>query len=134
MLLVRKSGESNLIFADCLSSDVAGAPVYITGPAVSSRPQVATADATDGTRMPAVGFIEQKITATSCMVRIAGELKGVVTGLTPGKPVFVGTGNVTHAPLPIPTAPYTYTQTLGVASAANTIMVHPNMTITKRRG
>lgn len=134
MLLVRKSGESNLVLCDCLATDVPGAPVHITGPAVSSRPQVATADATDGSRMPAIGFIEQKITSTSCMVRTAGVLSGIVTGLSPGKPVFVGTGSVSHAPLPIPTFPYTYTQTMGIALTSSTLLVQASMTITKRRG
>lgn len=44
---------------------------------------VALADASDATKMPAIGFVATKPTATTCDVQSDGELDGFV-GLIPG--------------------------------------------------
>ena len=110
------------ILADCLAGDVVRAPVYITGPKVGPMWQVATADAFDAGKMPVVGFIEDKPTATTCVVRLSGELSGFV-GLTSGAHVFVGLGVIGHAPVTRPGSGVRHVQVVGVAVSTTEILV-----------
>lgn len=74
-----------------------------------------------------IGFITEKLTATTCKVKVLGPLSGF-TGLTKGVIVFLGvTGAPTHVP---PTTGEQ--QVLGVASSATTIFVKPDMQKVKR--
>lgn len=113
---------SNSTFtADCLSGDVVGACVYITGPTVAGIVQVATADPSNAAKMPAVGIITSKASATSCTVQRAAvaDLTGSAVSLTPGSQSWVGLSGlvVTAVPLAIASGSgYVILQPIGVAT------------------
>lgn len=69
------------------------------------------------------------------MVQVTGEMEGVVTGLTPGKVVFIAVnGTLTHT---IPTAlvgQLAYIQSMGMALHTDVVLVLPDFSIIKRRG
>ena len=128
--------QQKSIPAKCLSTDVVGKCVYISGPDISGVYQVSTADPLDGaTKMPAFGIIISKSSATECQVQVSGELKGIFSSLTPGRVVFVAVGgSITQA---IPTPPLSqlaYIQSMGVALTSNVVLVMPDFSIIKRQG
>lgn len=77
--------------ANCLAADAIGSVVFITGPKVSNRYQVATADPDLSAKMPAAGLLIRKDTATLGVVQFHGPVKNVYAGLTPGATYYVGT-------------------------------------------
>jgi len=113
--------------ANCTASDNAGDLIYITGPDIGGKPQVARADATANSKMPVVGMIVSKSSATECVIRSLGETS-LLSGLTPGKYYFVtATGGVALTP---PAGPGTrYAQTVGVALSTNKFWVQPQYMI-----
>jgi hypothetical protein len=85
--------------ANCLAADVVGNTVYITGDKVGKYYQVSTTDPTDPAKMPAVGIIIQKDSATECIVAPFGEITDIYTGFTPGESLYVGADSrPTHTP------------------------------------
>ena len=82
-----------VVDADCLAGDVVGGWVYITGPKVSGRFQVATADVTVQAQMPVFGVITAKPTSTTCSVQRAGEVSGIFgAALTPQERYYLQVG------------------------------------------
>jgi hypothetical protein len=121
--------------ADCLATDALGDCVYITGDAVGDRYQVTKADPTDYSKMPAVGVIVSKVSATQCRVQFIGELVDIYSGLTVRKTAFVGLdGRIAESP-PIP-APvgYAFSQTLGTVIDSGRILLTPNFHMIKQVG
>jgi hypothetical protein len=103
----------------CDTSDQVGNCVYIAGDAVGSTYVVRTADPTDPEKMPVVGVLWKKRSATECRVRLFGELKGVYAGLSPGLPLYVGLdGRLTHTPPENPGGPI-YAQLVGWALSSS---------------
>lgn len=113
-------GDWRVFEADCSGTDVAGDFVRITGDAVAGYYQVIKADPTDLAQMPALGVIVEKTLATRCIVQRAGNV--AATGLTPGKPYFVGLdGQLDDAP-PVPAlGAYAVTQDVGVALSSTVL-------------
>lgn len=70
--------------------------VYLSGTLAVDK-----ADATDRAKMPAVGFVVQKPTATTCILQDRGELSGFV-GLTPQARYFFSTGGAISTSAPTP--------------------------------
>ena len=135
MAVVPRNRE-NIFLADCLSTDGEGRMVYITGPDVAGRFQVATVDPTDFGKMPAVAMIIQKPSpnAIECWIQFRGLVGSVYSGLTPGELLFVDdTGGLSDVP-PEPTVgnPYKFMQSVGVALSANDIELRPNFVMAKR--
>lgn len=127
--------RDNLAQADCLASDGIGAMVYIRSALVGGKYQVETADPSDFGKMPAVGMIVQKSSATECFVQLRGQVVGVYAGLTPGEMLFVDdTGGLSDEP-PEPTVPkpFKFAQNVGVALSNNIIGLDPDLTLTRRR-
>jgi hypothetical protein len=122
--------------ANCLSTDFVGHCVYITGPVAGELYQVTTADPLDGaTKMPSLGIIISKSSPTQCVVQVAGEMNGVVTGLTPNKVVFVSSAGVlTHVPPTPPVGVLAYIQSMGIATSTDRVLVQPDFSIIKRLG
>lgn len=113
---------SNSTFtADCLAGDVVGACVYITGPTVAGVVQVATAAPSDAAKMPAVGIITAKASATSCTVQRAAvaDLTGSAATLTVGRQAWVGLAGLPVSSAPLAAASpsgYVILQPIGVAT------------------
>ena len=124
--------------ASCLSTDAVGNCVYITGPASGDVYQVTTADPLNGAvKMPAMGIIISKPapSSTSCIVQAGGEMVGIVSGLTPGKVVFVDNGGtLTHTPITAPPSQLAYIQSMGIALSTDRVLVNPDYSIIKRLG
>lgn len=81
--------EGRYFEANCLSSDLVNHFVRVTGNTLSV-PNVTRVDVTDSTKMPAIGVIVQKPTATTCLVQVSGQ----ITSFSPvvaGSWYYVGT-------------------------------------------
>lgn len=122
------SSSDKTFSANCLAGDAVGACVYVTGASVGGVPQVATCNPADETKMPAVGIIVSKASATDATVQrfAIADLSGSAAVLVPAARAFVGfTG------LPVTTAPtpgaspsgYVMLQTVGVATEAAALEV-----------
>jgi hypothetical protein len=115
--------------ADCLVTDAVGDCVYIRGASISGRFQVERADISDALKMPAVGLIASKQSATSCNVLLNGI--ATLTGLIPGKPYFVSdTGPITSV-RPVASGVAKFVQHMGVALDATRLSLSPNHHMTK---
>jgi len=76
------------------------------------------------TQSTVLGMIVQKIDDTNAIVQVGGEVRGVYTGLTPGRRLFVGTdGRLTHAvPIGTPVG-VRLSQAAAIALAPNTLYI-----------
>ena len=115
--------------ANCLSTDVVGAAVRVTGPALGGIYQVATCDISMAGGYPAIGLIFSKSSPTNCIVQTRGPIVTVVD-LTPGKTYFVGfDGQPIAAPLPSSLSGHAAIQALGTALDVN--ILHLEVTPTR---
>jgi hypothetical protein len=85
----------------CLATDQVGQAMYIAGDMLGSAYQVTMADITDFTKMPAIGVLTLKSSATSGIVTSAGII--VRAGLLPGRLYFVGSNGFPTATRPAAT-------------------------------
>ena len=127
---------TNTVEANCLAPDAVGNCVYITGPKIADYYQVTTANPLDGAiKMPAVGVIIEKLSPTLCKVQVTGEMKGIVTGLTPGRVVYVSSaGTLSHSLASPAVGQLAYIQSMGVAGSSDVVLVVPDFSIIKRLG
>ena len=99
--------------SDCDVSDAVGDPVIV----VSSNLVNSVTSNTYANLV--VGIIKEKLTATRCIVIVAGIMKNIASGLTPSKAIFVSaTGTLTTTP------PSGQQQILGTAISATDIIVN----------
>jgi hypothetical protein len=122
-------GDATITFnAICLSTDEVGDVCYISGDRIGSYHQVTKVDITTTTKMPAIGIIIQKLTATTCLVMTSGELVGLYTGLTPGKMLFVGDDSrLTESAPGGPAIGIKQVQAVAYALASDTILVEKKL-------
>jgi hypothetical protein len=126
---------AKVIRASCLSTDLVGNCVYISAPAVGGSYQVRTADPTNYSKMPCYGVIESKDDLTNCRVRIFGEVFYIYSGLTPGRPMFVGVdGRLTQVPPQPAIGSSVFVQVMGGALSTDVVVLMPNLMMTKRNG
>jgi hypothetical protein len=128
------AGGSSTFTANCLAGDVVGASVYITGSDVGGVPQVASADASDALKTPAVGAIVSKSDATTCVVARFGRVDVSATGavLLAGSRYFVGFNGEPVTPPPnagLSPSGYVIVQPLGVATSATVLEYQPTQAI-----
>jgi len=118
MEALRITGSSSFGLYTCTATEVAGNAVYL-----SAADTVAQADATDTTKMPAIGIIVSKPDATSCWVCHHGVVTGL-SGLTAGSRYYVSetAGAITTTP---PTAGGSVVQIIGVAKSTTELIVMP---------
>jgi hypothetical protein len=111
--------------AFCLATDAVGDTVYIADAKVGDFYQVAKADIDDLAKMPGFGIIIHKSTSTQCIVQTSGIVRNVYTGLTPGKPLFIGTdGRLTETVTTHnPTGPRVL-QVMGLALGASDLLLN----------
>ena len=125
----------NFARAECFSTDGVGAMVYIRSGAVGGVIQVETADPNDYSKMPAVGMLIHKFSATECLVQYRGSVSGVYAGLTPGALMFVSDGGGIDEEPPDPTVgdPEKFVQAVGIVIGATIFNLDPDLSITRRR-
>jgi len=115
----------------CLAGDAVGDLMYVSGAALA----VTKADVTNFVKLPAVGCIVSKPSATSCIVQTSGLVSGVYSGLTPGKLYVVGTNSRPTLTLPTPgVGSSLFLQGIGIAIDTNLLLMSPASQITKRIG
>lgn len=83
--------DSQFLVAFCFSTDNVGDAVYVMGPKVGDHYQVTASNIDDVATAPSVGIIIEKQSPTECVVQTTGIVYGVYAGLTPNKPLFIGT-------------------------------------------
>lgn len=134
MLLSQSSSarSDSTVEANCQPSDSIGKCVYVTGPEVSGKYQVETVDPQDNSKIPSIGVIVAKSSGTDCTVRLFGKMSGTVSGLTPGKALFVGIGGSLSHSIPSPGATFAYVQPMGVAVDSDEVLLQPSLSIIKR--
>lgn len=116
--------------ATCLNTDSVGDLVYISGDSIGGIIQVAKVDITDYSKMPGVGVILSKSSATQCMILRYGILS--VTGLVPGKTYFVSSaGHPTDIRPVAPLGGSLFVQTIGVAMDSVRLLFNPSFNLTK---
>ena len=121
-------GSADLLqAATCLVTDDIGHFVCIAGSSLSGVLRVTRADITDLAKMPAVGVITEKPSATSCVVLMLGEFTpgGV---LTPNQRIWIGPDG--YAALTRPAAP-AFLQLVGQALDASRMFVAPSRDMCK---
>lgn len=113
---IRKRAVPEFVEADCLVTDVAGDVVRISSDLVAGVYQVTKLDIASAPPEMALGVIISKATDTRCTVQVGGAMSGIYTGLTPGRPLFVGDDSrLTHA---VPTRPATGLKSVYHAASA----------------
>ena len=113
--------------ADCLSTDLVGDCVRISGDKVGNRYQVQKVDITGN--YPFVAIVVKKYSSTDCIVQFHGPLRAVYTTLSSGYVYVVGTdsrpakeGDVNY---PVPGGT-TFFQQIGIATSLNELLVIPS--------
>ncbi len=127
---------SHIFEATCLSTDQVGHCVYIrAGVNGGGNYRVGKSNIELDLKVPAIGIIIDKITATDCFVQCSGELSGFGS-LDPGKMIFVGRDAlIQQAPIPEPDpGGQVFIQRMGTALSADTILLDPNFQLVKRVG
>ncbi len=120
----------NVRAANCLAGDSAEDLVYVTGAPVGGLLQVAQIDIEDGAKMPAIGVIVSKSTATDCIVQLHGEFELSSGTLTSGNPVFASVlGVLTTAPPSRPVAGSRLIQHIGIAMTPKKLFIDPESTV-----
>lgn len=115
----------------CLSTDSVGDLVYVTG----ASKAVTKADPTDNAKMPIIGCIISKSTATDCVVQTNDLVSSTYTGLTPGKMYFVGTDGRPTSIRPTPSIGNTLlVQPIGFAIDSNLMLITPSTAIVRLQG
>ena len=136
-LLTRSAAGSSgvlVVSANCLAGDAVGNAVKVTGPPVGGLYQVSTVDVTDPSALLTAAVITSKDTPTTCTIQLTGIVSGVYVGLTVGRTYFVSLAGV-----PVLTPPtaapggIAYVQPLGIALAADVLMLQPQPPV-KRTG
>jgi len=120
--------------ANCLATDAVGDCVRITAAKIANRFQVTKFVPTVTGTDQAVGIIIKKDDPTTCIVQFHGPMRGVYTGLTPGRRYWVGSDSRLTLSVGVPgIGGVFYLQMMGVATDDEEILVDPCLPM-KRRG
>jgi len=114
--------EGRYFDANCLASDAINQFVRVTGNTLG-LPNVTKVDPSDSTKMPAVGVIVQKATATTCLVQVLGQI-------TSFSPVVAGTWYYvapTAFPSSVPPALPAISQVIGVGLGTTRLLLRPDL-------
>lgn len=129
MIVARLKTAERVISVTCQTTDAVGDLVYV----MAGNRVVKKADVLDYYGMPAIGIILTKPTTATAQVQISGLVRGLYTGLSPGRLYFVGLdGRPNMAP---PTGPARrFVQPIGTAVDTNVLFLQPNTLMTAIRG
>ena len=124
--------EPYTLAADCTAGEAVGDCVYIAADAVLGVVQVRKVDVLVPAKMPAVGVIRDKPTATTCTVIYLDALEvGALPAFVPGARYFAGTsGQPVSVP---PITPGALVQVIGLALESGRLLVNPSQNMTRIR-
>lgn len=130
MVTARKRVQlnTNLVQVSCLTTDSIGDAVYVVSVGTGGIYEVAKADPSSHSSMPAIGILMQKTDPDNGFVQFFGEIKGMYTGLTPGRSYFVGSNGRPSLTPPGPgVAPSrAYIQAIGIAIDSDVLLLNPH--------
>jgi hypothetical protein len=106
---------------DCLAGDAAGDPVYLRADIAGGQWQVGAADPDDYSKMPSVGVLISKATATTGQVQTFGPVSGVYSELLVGRAYYVISGGVS------PVEPAGIKQAIGISTDSGELFLPGNM-------
>ena len=113
--------------ATCQATDAVGNLVYS-----KADNEVETIDITDSSKMPAVGIILEKITATTCVVQTFGPYE--IAGLTPGQRYWAGALGVPSDLFPTAASGgIAIAQVVGFALSTDELILDPELQAHKLR-
>jgi hypothetical protein len=114
--------------ANCPSTVSVGDLIYATGPLVGGLPQVDRVDPTQLIKMPALGIVVDKGSATECSFITCGMVQ-VLSSLVPNARYYVGADGrpTTSVPNPRPL----FFQVIGVALDEGTLLFQPSFNLVK---
>lgn len=118
--------RTDSFWATCLASDAVGHAVRISGDMAAGLYQVTSVDidAADLDEARAIGIIAAKPTSTTCQVQTAGVLRGVISGATPGRVLYVATdATLSETPPPRPAAGKRLIQSIAYAVASDAAVI-----------
>ena len=124
MVTARRRQAPQIIRVACMLTDQVGDAVYIRA-AMNGAYKVARADVSTGAKMPAIGIIISKWGFTDALVQLWGEVKGIYTGLSPGRTYFIDASGRPSLTPPSPTGGRAYLQVIGVALDVGVLLVKP---------
>lgn len=126
MIVTRPLSSTGFGTATCDSGDSVGDLVYISGPKLGSDYQVQRADPSDYAKFPAVAVIVAKLSSTRAVLQFQGEVKGVYTGLIPGKIYWAGASGSPSATPPVAgVGGKMRVQSIGVAVDTDVLRLEP---------
>lgn len=135
MLIARPLADKNRVSATCQSSDAIGDLVYVTAGLTAESYAVSKADVSQTNKMPVLACIIAKLTTTTCVIQLSGEVRGIYNSLVPGRVYFVGSN---ARPTLSPPAPSlggrAYVQVAGVAIDASVLRLEPIKQMIVRTG
>lgn len=117
--------ECPIYEANCPAGTEVGDLVYVTGPKVSGKYQVDTADPGDPNKMPAMGLVREKTSPTECVFQALGRMEGAVGALDPinGQVLYVG---VDGKPTQTAPSPPNLVQPIGALIGTNEVLFNPD--------
>ena len=137
MAIVGRFGQvsdvATIADAFCDSGNIVGEWVYIN--TAGDPDTVRPANPSDYDKMPAIGVIISKSSATVCKVQWRGRTEAIFSGLTVGRIYFLGADSQLASTPPTPgTGDYAYVQPVCIATSATTVDVQPDISLVKRVG
>ena len=111
-------------YAICSASESVGELVYTNLTKTGDLYNVSKVDITSYSKMPAIGVIISKQSTTRCRVKWSGPIRGIYSGLTPGRMYFVGSDS--KPTLAFPTVAGTRLQKIGSATSTNELYLKPS--------
>ena len=126
--------DQSVRLAICTAAEDVGHWVYVEVEKTATDPEeVRKANPTDFNKMPAVGVIISKITATLCEVQWFGETPDVLSGLGVGEVHYLAHDGTAKSDPPIPGGSPVFWQTLGIGLSADSLYVKPDDQLRLRR-
>lgn len=121
---VRRREGTSYAEAECAALDEVGDVVYISGDEVGGLLQVAKINIDVSPAQHSIGVIVLKMTSTRCFVQLGGELRGVYSGLTPGRRLFVDEcSRLSHVVPNSPSVGVRLLQAMGTALTSNAVLL-----------
>lgn len=134
MLVTRPLSQGTKASASCPSSAVVGDLVYVNGDQASGMYSVGLADPSQYAKMPAIAVVVAKLTSTSAVIQFRDEVRGIYSGLIPGRVYFVGANSRPTLTPPTPGVGRAYLQSIGVAVDQFILRLDPVKLLTTRTG
>lgn len=134
-MLLRQSGTGGgggptSISAVCDASDAVDDLIFVSGPEVGGKVKVSKIDITDSSKMPSIGVILSKSTATDCIVHLRGPF--TLSGTTAGAVIFAGTsGTMIESGPGRPSSGFRTYQVIGYGRPSGTVDFQPELNVTR---